>query len=242
MEGVWGVRSPSGGVGIEKEPRTGVWRSKAKWPSWQPWVGLSLLLRDHKSRPGKSAPAPPIALNLQNADHRAKEKTHSFCCQTAALHQRRFQDKPERMGQGTPSNSPPGTLPLWKDWHQDSMVTSSTLRIKSKALFTAVQCCTSDPCPSLILYHLSLIHCTPNAMDLNVLCSFPPQGLCTGFSLCWEHCLPHSFRRFLFKPDFLRLAFLTTPRPSLFHVLRPATDYLCGYVFACLPTTLESPA
>ena len=153
MEGVWGVRSPSGGVGIEKEPRTEVWRSRAKWPSWQPRVGLSLLLRTiSHALENPQPPPPPLALNLQNADHRAKEKTHS-CCHTPALHQRRFRDKPERMGQGTPSNSPSGTLPLWKDWHQDSMVTSSTLRIKSKALFHG--------CPVLYVWSLFQPHLVP---------------------------------------------------------------------------------
>lgn len=41
MEGVWGVGSPSEGVGREKEPRTEVWGSQTSWPQ----MGQFLLLR-----------------------------------------------------------------------------------------------------------------------------------------------------------------------------------------------------
>lgn len=45
MEGVWGVGSPSEGVGREKEPRTEMWGSQTSWPTWRPQMGQFLLLR-----------------------------------------------------------------------------------------------------------------------------------------------------------------------------------------------------
>lgn len=98
-------------------------------------------------------------------------------------------------------------VPLWKNGHMELMMTS-TLWIKFKVLCMAVQACTSSPCSAAILHHLPLGgRCIPNRMDLNVLCSFPPQGLCTGCALCPGHWHPHSFFRSLFKHHFLRLAF-----------------------------------
>ena len=56
------------------------------------------------------------------------------------------------MGQGMPSNSSSGTLTLWKDRHKSSMVTTSTLRIKSRASFMAFQGYMSSPCSNFIFF------------------------------------------------------------------------------------------
>ena len=125
MEGVWGVGSPSEGVGREKEPkqRCGDRRQTGQLGSLE-W-GNSCF-QGPPVRPWKTLPTPSTSTEPIERFVRSLPSTRDG----SGI-------KPERMGQGMPSNSSSGTLPLWKDRHESSMVTS-TLRIKSRAPFTAL--------------------------------------------------------------------------------------------------------
>lgn len=171
--------------------------------------GPILASQDHESGPGQ-CPHPALARTYRMPNMKLWKKTSS-CCQTPALHQRRSWDKLERMGQGTPGDSPLGTLPLLEEWalglnshfYSQDKIQSPPHSCPGLYILSPLQ-------PHLVPASLHPLHSKCNRSECTLL--FPPQGLCTGCIHCWEHCYPHSFFRFLFKPDFLRLAFCDHPQ------------------------------